>query len=92
MLISAGGKYESCFVYVGNLVDATILTSFKPEARNTDYNVTDGHRETLKEMFTAIANEFGVRAKFTNIPAFSQKRWHVLLKQFTSFLELKKLL
>ncbi len=90
MLISAGGKYESCFVYVGNLVDATILTSFKPEARNTDYNVTDGHRETLKEMFTAIANEFGVRAKFTNIPAFFAKALACFVETIYKFFRIKK--
>lgn len=81
MLISASGKYESCFVYVGNLVDATILTTFDPKARNTDYNVTDGNRETLKEMFTEIANAFGVKPKFKNVPAFLAKiiAWKVEL-------------
>jgi nucleoside-diphosphate-sugar epimerase len=90
MLISAGGKYESCFVYVGNLVDATILTSFTSEARNTDYNVTDGHRETLKEMFTAVAKEFGVRPKFTNVPAPLAKIFAGLVESVYKLFRIKK--
>ncbi len=69
MMICAGGKYKSCFAYVGNLVDASIWTALQKKAHNTDYNVTDGNNETLKEMFTMIAQTFGVRPKFTN---FSQ--------------------
>lgn len=69
MMICAGGKYKSCFVYVGNLVDAVIYLSQKEDVLNTDYNITDGKNETLKEMFTMIANEFNVRPKFTNFPA-----------------------
>lgn len=90
MLISAGGKYESCFVYVGNLVDAILLTAFTPDARNTDYNVTDGHRETLKEMFTAIAKEFGVRPKFTNVPAWAAKLLATLVESFYKLFRIKK--
>ena len=65
MMISAGGKYESCFVYVGNLVEAILHTAFTPNARNTDYNVSDNN-DTLKQYLTNVANAFGVRAKFTN--------------------------
>lgn len=65
MVISAGGKYESCFVYVGNLVEAILHTSLTPKNRNTDYNVSDNN-DTLKMYLTDVANEFGVRAKFTN--------------------------
>ena len=65
MLISAGGKYESCFVYVGNLVEAIMHTAFIKEARNTDYNVADNN-DTLKQYLTNVANCFGVRAKFKN--------------------------
>lgn len=90
MLISAGGKYESCFVYVENLVDATILTTLDPNARNTDYNVTDGNRETLKEMFTNIAKEFGVRPKFTNIPAPIAKLVAILVESVYKLFNIKK--
>ncbi|MBR1926129.1 MAG: NAD(P)-dependent oxidoreductase [Clostridia bacterium] len=69
MMICAGGKYKSCFVYVQNLVDAVLYVSTKKEFRNTDYNITDGQNETLKEMFTSIAKTFNVRPKFTNFPA-----------------------
>lgn len=69
MMICASGKYMSCFVYVKNLADAAYLTATNPAAHNTDYNVSDGNDETLKEMFTAIANRFGVKPSFTNFPA-----------------------
>jgi len=68
MMICAGGQYESCFVYVGNLADASIYIALNKKAHNADYNVTDGQNETLKEMFTLIAKTFGVKAKFTNFP------------------------
>ena len=45
MVISAGGKYESCFVYVGNLVEATLHTSLNKNLQNTDYNVADNNAE-----------------------------------------------
>ncbi|MBE7074727.1 MAG: NAD(P)-dependent oxidoreductase [Clostridiales bacterium] len=65
MLISAGGKYESCFVYVGNLVEAILHTAFNSNCHNTDYNVSDSNN-TLKQYLTNVAQTFGVRAKFTN--------------------------
>lgn len=65
MMISAGGKYESCFVYVGNLVEAILHTTFNNNLHNTDYNVSDNN-ETLRQYLTHVANEFGVRPKFTN--------------------------
>ena len=68
MMISAGGKYESCFVYVGNLVEAILYTTFGNGTQNTDYNVADNN-DTLKMYLTNVANEFGVRPKFTNFPA-----------------------
>lgn len=73
MLICAGGKYKSCFVYVKNLVDAAIFVCLNKKFNNTDYNITDGHNETLKEMFTEIANTFGVKPKFTNFPGWMSK-------------------
>lgn len=90
MLIPAGGKFESCFVYVGNLADATILATFNLNFRNTDYNVTDGNRETLKEMFTAIAKEFGVKPKFKNIPAPIAKFTASLVELIYKLFRIKK--
>ena len=66
MLISAGGKYESCFVYVGNLVEAILHTAFNENCHNTDYNVSDSNH-TLKDYLTQVALAFGVRPKFTNV-------------------------
>ena len=67
MMISAGGKYESCFVYVGNLVEAIIHTAINENCHNTDYNVSDNN-DTLKQYLTDVANAFGVKPKFTNFP------------------------
>lgn len=69
MSICAGGKYLSCFVYSGNLAEAIAYTTTHPSCYNTDYNITDGQDETLKEYLTMVANEFGVKPKFTNFPA-----------------------
>ena len=68
MLISANGRFKSCFVYVGNLVDAVIHLALNENTHNTDYNITDGNNETLREMFTCIAKHFKVKPKFTNVP------------------------
>ena len=67
MMISAGGKYESCFVYVGNLVEAILHTAFNENCHNTDYNVSDSNH-SLKNYLTEVAKAFGVRPKFTNVP------------------------
>lgn len=69
MSICASGKYKSCFVYAGNLAQAIIHTTLNKECHNTDYNVTDGNDETLKEYLTLVANTFGVKPKFINFPA-----------------------
>ena len=52
-----------------NLANAVIHTALNKEAHNTDYNVTDGENETLKEYLTLVAETFGVKAKFINFPA-----------------------
>lgn len=90
MPITANGKYESCFVYVENLVDAVVYTTFNSKAQNTDYNISDGNRETLKEMFTCIAKEFGVRPKFRNIPAPIAKLSACMVEVFYKFFRIKK--
>ncbi|MBQ7884608.1 MAG: NAD(P)-dependent oxidoreductase [Clostridia bacterium] len=66
MMISAGGKYESCFVYVGNLVEAILHTAFNENCHNEDYNVSDSNH-SLKNYLTEVAKAFGVRPKFTNV-------------------------
>ena len=73
MAICARGKYKSCFVYVGNLVDAVITASENPQAHNTDYNISDGYDETLNQYLSAVAEAFKVRPKFFNVPAFFAK-------------------
>lgn len=70
MLLCGGGIYESCFVYVGNLVSATLHLSQTNTAHNTDYNLTDGNNYTLIKVLNLIANEFKVDAKFKNFPAW----------------------
>ena len=90
MLISAGGKYKSCFVYVGNLVDAVLKTTLLKEAHNTDYNVTDGNNETLKEMFTCIAKHFNVRPKFKNVPAPLAKLFAITVERCYKMFRIKK--
>lgn len=69
MTICAGGKYLSCFVYAGNLADAIIHTTLNKKCHNSDYNITDGENETLKEYLTMVAKSFNVRPKFINFPA-----------------------
>lgn len=90
MVISAGGKYKSCFVYVKNLVEATITAMENPIAHNTDYNVTDGQNETLKEYLTMVANEFKVKPKFTNFPKFIAKPVAVIVEGFYYLFGIKK--
>ena len=90
MLICAGGKYKSCFVYVGNLVDAVIHLALKKEAHNTDYNITDGNNETLKEIFTCIANTFNVKPKFINVAAPLSKLTASLVEGWYKLFRIKK--
>lgn len=68
MIICGSGKYESCWVYVKNLVEAIIFTAIHPHAHNTDYNVADGNTN-LKDYLTKVARTYGVRPKYTNFPA-----------------------
>ena len=90
MLICAGGKYKSCFVYVKNLVNATLTVMENEKAYNQDYNVTDGNNETLKEIFTLIAKTFGVKPKFTNVPAFLAKAFATLVEGVYKLFGIKK--
>ncbi len=90
MLVCAGGKYKSCFVYVKNLVDATVFLSQKQDCHNTDFNITDGQNETLKEMFTFVANEFKVKPKFTNVWGWMSKCVACLIEGTYKILGIKK--
>lgn len=90
MSICAGGKYLSCFVYVGNLNDAVIHLTKDKSTMNTDYNITDGNNETLKTLFTLIADTFGVKAKFFNFPSFLAKFTASCVEGFYKFFRIKK--
>lgn len=90
MPITAKGKFKSCFVYAGNLADAAILTALNKSAHNTDYNVTDGVGETLREYFGLVAEIFGVKPKFTSIPAFMAKFAAVTVEGIYKFFRIKK--
>ena len=89
MIISAGGKYESCWVYVKNLVEAIIYTSLNKEAQNTDYNVADGNTK-LKDYLTKVALAYNVRPKFQNFPAPLAKLTAILVEGFYKICHLKK--
>ena len=65
MTICAGGKYESCFVYVENLVEAIVYTALNKHCHNTDYNVADNNN-SLKQYLTDVAKAFNVKPKFIN--------------------------
>lgn len=90
MLICANGKYKSCFVYAKNLANATYLATTLKKAHNTDYNVTDGNNETLKEMFTCIANNFKVKDRFINFPSFLSKIVATVVEGTYKILNIKK--
>lgn len=89
MMTSAGGKYESCFVYAKNLVEAIIFTALKNEAHNTDYNVSDSN-STLKTYLQKVAKAYGVKPKFTNFPAPLAKATACLVEFVYKFFRIKK--
>ena len=89
MVISAGGKYESCFVYVGNLVEAIIYTALNNHAHNTDYNVADNN-DTLKTYLTDVAYEFGVKPKFKNFVKPIAKFSACMVEVFYKIFNIKK--
>ena len=90
MSICGGGKYKSCFVYSGNLAYAVYHTTTKKDCYNTDYNVTDGNNETLKEYLTLVAKTFGVKPKFTNFPAPLAKFVASLIEGIYKLFRIKK--
>ena len=90
MVVCAGGKYKSCFVYVKNLVNATVHVALNEQYQNTDYNVTDGEGETLKEYLTEVAREFKVKPKFTNVPAGIAKVFACLVEGIYKLFRIKK--
>jgi len=90
MSICAGGKYQSCFVYSGNLAEAIVYTTLNKNTYNTDYNITDGNDETLKEYLTKVANAFELRPKFFNFPAPLSKAVAVLIEGIYKLFRIKK--
>ena len=90
MSICAGGNKQSCFVYSGNLAEAITYTTLNSHCYNTDYNITDGNDETLKEYLTKVANAFGVKAKFINFPAPIAKCVASLIEGIYKLFRIKK--
>ena len=90
MSICAGGNKKSCFVYAGNLAEAVTYTTLNKQCYNTDYNITDGNDETLKEYLTKVANAFGVKPKFINFPAPIAKCVASLVEGFYKLFHIKK--
>lgn len=90
MSICAGGKYLSCFVYAPNLAYSVLHTAVNKLCHNTDYNVTDGMDETLKEYLTMVANAFGVKPKFINFPAPLAKMVANIVEGTYKFFHIKK--
>ena len=89
MIISGGGKYESCWIYVKNLVEAIIVTSLSKNAQNTDYNVADSNT-TLKDYLTKVAMAYNVRPKFKNFPAPVAKLTAIIVESFYKTFHIKK--
>jgi len=69
MAVVDKGRYKSCFVYAGNLVNGIYQASITPSAYNDDYNLTDGYGETLAEYLTFTAKALGVKPKFMSLPS-----------------------
>ena len=69
MPVTDKGKHLSCFVYVENLVDAIIKAGTHPNAKNTDFNITDGNNETLNDYLSCVAKHMDTKPKFMSIPA-----------------------
>lgn len=89
MIICGSGKYESCWVYVKNLVEAIIFTSTNTNAQNTDYNVADGNT-SLIDYLTKVALAYNVRPKFINFPAPLAKLTATLVEGFYKLFFIKK--
>ena len=90
MSICAGGNKQSCFVYAGNLAEAIVHTTLNNKCYNTDYNITDGNNETLREYLTKVANTFGVKPRFINFPAPIAKCVATLVEGFYKFLDINE--
>ena len=88
MIICGSGKYESCWVYVKNLVEAIILTSQNMDARNTDYNVADGNTNLI-DYLTKVALAFNVRPRFTKVPVPLAKLTAILIEGFYKLFRIK---
>jgi len=90
MSICAGGNKKSCFVYSGNLAEAVTHTTLNQKCYNTDYNITDGNDETLKEYLTKVATAFKVKPKFINFSAPIAKCVATLVEGIYKLFHIKK--
>ncbi len=90
MMICGGGKYKSCFVYVGNLSAAAIHLAENKDAHNTDYNLTDGNDLTLYEVLSLVAKEFNVKNKFISFPAWLSRVVAWCIEKFYKLFKIKK--
>ncbi len=59
------GKESRDFVYIQDVVDATILGVEKEEANYNVYNVGSGKRTTVLEVMESLSREYNVNAKYT---------------------------
>jgi nucleoside-diphosphate-sugar epimerase len=84
------GRYVSCFVYVGNLVDAIATAGTTPAAWNEDYNITDGFGETLHEYFALVAETMGVKPRFISLPGPLAKAFSTVLEGAYKLMKSKK--
>ncbi len=68
------GKYALNTTYVGNLVEAILLASEKPEAIGEVFNVTDGEFVTKRRFFESVADGLGLPRPKGSVPLWLAKR------------------
>jgi nucleoside-diphosphate-sugar epimerase len=63
-----GGRTLTDLVYAGDVAQALILAGTRAEAAGQAYNVTDGARRTVRELFTTLAQTLKVNPRFVSVP------------------------
>lgn len=63
-----GGRTLTDLVYAGDVARALILAGTRDEAVGQVYNVTDGARRTVRELFTALAQTLRIEPRFVSVP------------------------
>lgn len=63
-----GGRTLMDLVYAGDVARALILAGTRDEAVGQAYNVTDGARRTVRELFFALAQTLRVEPRFVSVP------------------------